>query len=917
MKLTIVFFAFLLVLSLNKQSEAKVVVRDLHLNPQDGLQSLVLELGGETWFSLGKKGKVISLRVFNAALEPDYDFGSINSSIVTGTLISENSPETVEVKLLLSRENVGFGTRTLENPFRIVVDLYPEGSAAPQVRRNSKERSVGIGGLSKVSPVQQKKKSAVRKSLDKAGTGGHAELKKVSAGGKGEEKVVIAKRFDGKKKDSLSESKKNEPGHLNKVTKTSASSAKKENVYVEPVKVEKQISEKLPEISNMTEAGEVRVEHLDRRSWRIFAREMTAEALPTPLPVNEDKFFNSLIEEVPGAEGIDLFMDGAMALKEGRKEEARVAFERLVEGFPGSILLERVAFLRGLTILRNADLPTEKGMRYLERAARDYPDSVFAPLALLMVAQEYTRLKFYPEAMGLYKRVASHYPDGPYEAKILLGKGNFFKARRMFESAEEQFTKAFKKANDDDDKAMATFELSIVLTHLGETLSALKLGEEAYEAWPRLVEKYAEATLMLGENYMSTGAYAEARETFNNLIVENQKSDVTAYLKIRIADSHLKEKKIAKAENGYSSLISENDDGMVFGKLALADLKINGPEKKMAEKLYKDIESSFPDHRLTEFVLFKIGMIELGRKNYKEGFNILNDLLVRYPKGRLRGFVARFIRSSLRKMVNNIHKDKKYLEIVRIYSENKKWFADEVLLLKVAEAFVEVNLPGEAKNVLRGVRKGIYTGNKLFWSGKVAYAGNDMERAERQLLGYVNKFPKSQYYREAQLLLGDIYYRDEKYGDAVAQYSLIDLSGSSSGERNYRYMYLHAAKSFQEEGIFAKAVKYYRLAVKVAPFKDGDVEAAKFLAVAYSGLGSLYFSGGRYEDALQSYQEGLGVEEKLGISDESPWFLFRIGECYEKLKKKSEAEQAFNKVKELDNDLIGNLAGERLEGFGL
>ncbi len=95
------------------------------------------------------------------------------------------------------------------------------------------------------------------------------------------------------------------------------------------------------------------------------------------------------------------------------------------------------------------------------------------------------------------------------------------------------------------------------------------------------------------------------------------------------------------------------------------------------------------------------------------------------------------------------------------------------------------------------------------------------------------------------------------------------------------------------------------------------MEAAKFLAVAYSNLGSLYFSSGRYEDALQSYQKGLEVEEKLGIGDESPWFLFRIGECYEKLKKRSMAQQAFNKAKGLDDDLIGSLAEERLGEFGL
>ncbi len=145
----------------------------------------------------------------------------------------------------------------------------------------------------------------------------------------------------------------------------------------------------------------------------------------------------------------------------------------------------------------------------------------------------------------------------------------------------------------------------------------------------------------------------------------------------------------------------------------------------------------------------------------------------------------------------------------------------------------------------------------------------------------------------------------------------VNLSDTSFRERDYRYMYLHAAKAFQEEGFFVKAVNYYGFAIKAAPYKDGDLEAVKFLAVSYSGLGSLYFSGGRYEDALQAYQKGLKVEEKSGLIDESPWFLFRIGECYEKLTKKSEAKQAFGKVKILDNDLIGSLAEERLGGVDL
>lgn len=937
MKSSIILFVFLLIFFLHKQTEAKVIIRDLRLSSQDDLQSLVLDLEGEALFSIGKKGKVMTLKVFNAALEPDYVFESINSSIITGTLISEISPEIIEVKLLLAIENVGFGTRTLDDPFRIIVDLYAGGRVPTHEKGTNKNRVVENSGLKKVSPVQLEMRTSVRQSVNKAEASQHDGLKEISAAEKEQNKVGPSKKYPEKKVTSLSEAKKKQPDSLIKLSRATTSKPKKKDLYLQPagqkksekkvetksqdkevhLKINKGVTVKLPEESREAQASGVKIEPINQRSWRALALEMTGDALPTPFPVDEDKFFNMLIEETPGEEGVELFMDGAIALKEGRKGEANIAFESLVKGFPDSILLGRVAFLRGLTILRNSDPPAEKGMRYLEKAARDYPDSVFAPLALLIVAQEYTKLKFYPEAMGRYKRIASQYPDGHYEAKILLGKGSFFKARRMFKRAEEQFKEAFKKAKDDDDKAMATFELSIMLTHLGKTLSALKLGEKAHENWPRLVQKYAEATLMLGENYMSTGAYGDARETFENLIVENPESNIASYLKIRIADSHLKEKKIAKAENGYSSLISESDDGMVFGKLALADLKINGPERKMAVKLYKDIERSFPDHKLTEFVLFKLGMVELEEKNYAEGFNILNDLVVRYPKGRLKSYVGRFIRRTLKKMINNLYKDKHYVEIIKTYAENKKWFAEELLLLKVAEAFVEVNLPGEAKNVLRGVRKGINKGNKLFWSGKVAYVSDDMEHAERQLLDYVDKFPNSQHYQEAQYLLGEIYYRNENYGDAVAQYSSIDLSDSSSSERDYRYVYLHAAKSFQEEGFFVKAAKYYRLAIKTTPLKDGDMEAAKFLTLAYSDLGSFYFSGGRYEDALQSYQKGLAVEEKLGIGDETPWFLFRIGECYEKLKKKFEAEQAFGKVKNLDSDLIGNLAGERLEGFGL
>ena len=197
MKNTIIFFVFLLVVSLNKQSEAKVIIRDLHLNSQNDLHSLVLELGGEAWFNIGKKGKVISLKVFNVALESDYDFGSINSSIIAGTLISESSPETVEVKLLLSGENVGFGTRTLEDPFRIVVDLYPEGSVVAQKRRNKKDRRAGDSDIGKVSQVRQGKKLPWKLEYRQVEM---LNLKKVSAEGKGQEKVVFSKKFVKKKK---------------------------------------------------------------------------------------------------------------------------------------------------------------------------------------------------------------------------------------------------------------------------------------------------------------------------------------------------------------------------------------------------------------------------------------------------------------------------------------------------------------------------------------------------------------------------------------------------------------------------------------------------------------------------------------------------------------------------------------------
>ncbi len=140
-------------------------------------------------------------------------------------MISESSPETVEVKLLLSGENVGFGTRILEDPYRIVVDLYPAGSVVAQKRRNKKDRRAEDSGAGKVSQVREEKK-AVIKSMGKSTAGG-AELKKVSAEGKEQEKVVVAKKSIKEKKDSSSELKKNKPDELAKVTGASASRAKK------------------------------------------------------------------------------------------------------------------------------------------------------------------------------------------------------------------------------------------------------------------------------------------------------------------------------------------------------------------------------------------------------------------------------------------------------------------------------------------------------------------------------------------------------------------------------------------------------------------------------------------------------------------------------------------------------------------
>ncbi len=478
---------------------------------------------------------------------------------------------------------------------------------------------------------------------------------------------------------------------------------------------------------------------------------------------------------------------------------------------------------------------------YLNRAYIMAKDRTLKEEALFERGKTYLLNGFYYEAASNFKTFIELYPQSDlineayiYYAQASLKTENYVKALAYFRKAPQN-------------RPEVIFGKAEVFQRLGLLKAANELYSKGFIEHKAYLKNHPHILYYYAENLRLLGKYASAKTLYYSLIESPLKDK--AYLglgliefnrgNIKSAISYLK-----KAANSPDRVARRQ--GLLF--LAKA-LKKNG-DKEKAKKTFNIIRETFPYTPEAEEAVLNLSVLNREEGNYLQSAKLLKEVLFgRPPSAEALYELERLVLESMKKDRNSFEK---------IWKECGLWLfssSREDTLLKVAATFVALG-DGDFLKIYNYLVK---EGSKKAKAEAIAnlavfYGGmGDLKRV-KTLIKKLRKLP----------FKGDSYYR------AMAWYNYL------KGKMKKAYRYITRIRNIQEDdlSLFWKVRSGAKSLVSfVKDYKTLCQRAEK--SPDYERIGDLFLEKGQYRKAIKYYKLALKV------NPENRRLIFKVG-LYEK-----------------------------------
>ncbi len=178
----------------------------------------------------------------------------------------------------------------------------------------------------------------------------------------------------------------------------------------------------------------------------------------------------------------------------------------------------------------------------------------------------------------------------------------------------------------------------------------------------------------------------------------------------------------------------------------------------------------------------------------------------------------------------------------------------------------------------------------------------------------IDNYPYSEYAVKAELQIADAYFADERWDEALSYYR--DFGDLHPQHEKVPYTILRSAQCHYEQiqainrdqTAAREAVHFLEILLRSYPYSPETAEGERMMHELRTRLaqnvmltGDFYLERDEFQAAAQRYRNVLNLHPGLGLDAEA---LFKLGVCYENLKREDEALRLFHVLME-------NFAGTR------
>jgi len=429
------------------------------------------------------------------------------------------------------------------------------------------------------------------------------------------------------------------------------------------------------------------------------------------------------------------------------------------------------------------------------------------PQARYLFAECYFQQEEYKFAQVEYERVVTDSEINEYTDDALWGSGWCYYLLEEYEEAAERFLKLLNDFPNSD--------LALQAMHkLGKSYFQVKNYQGTIKVYREFLEKYSEyqgkeleeVYFLLGQAYLRSEKYAEAEEVFYNLLFSFPGFELASEVKYYEALSLFKENKYEEAIVKLEDLISETEIKDVRKEEAqylLARCWLNLQEYSKAIESLESINQLEVEDSILEKIAFDLGLAYSRQGDKEKAILEFQKFIEKYPQ-------SEFIKSAHFELGKDLYDLKKFKLAL---TELEKASTDEALYLR-----------GKASKEL---------GDQ---EGEIA--------AFEELRG---KYPRSNFSQEAYFRLGNYYYNQKSYKEAIGEFDKIIQLFPQSPLLSESYYWM--GWSYFQLADYKKSGEYFNKVEKDEENLDLN-QKAKFMA------GESWYN-------LKDYQNAREVYEKL------------------------------------------------------
>lgn len=552
----------------------------------------------------------------------------------------------------------------------------------------------------------------------------------------------------------------------------------------------------------------------------------------------------------------------------------------------------------------------------LQDALSYFSDSKYVPFGMAALGKSYMEIESNAEAQGYFKIILDRYKKFVGIPEVLFHLGLLELEKKRQKQAISIFKRIVSKYPDSQFVAKAKYEMGKALYAINNFTQALRMLNDVAESNPLLLYETQELLYNIGDSYYHTGKYDKAREALGKAYNFFPKNEGNDKILTRIGDTFLDEKDIEKAKKIFQLVIElyPGTDGYVISSMRLAEHLETREEK---ETIYTRIINEYPDNPMANLAMLRMAGLEQKDGEYARSIKTIQELLLQRSRT-LRKEALFLMEESVIALFKQQMTESEYPLILSFYEKEKRMidaFENAELSFFIGKAYFKGHLYKQALAMFKKSRH--YYANTdppdelSYFLGAALYETGDSDNALKELIVFSRKFPNGSNIADTYHHIGKIYMDKKMYQHAIDQFR-IAFNKSAAGDDRSEIL-LSEAKAYAGKGDFKQCS--FRLIQAIDLLSTTAGKNALSISSAFRNLGDSYQQLGSYKRASEAYSSALKYALE---SDRNKAYLdlrFKLAESYQKERMMKKAIDTYNDVIASGDPFWGKLAEEKVNGI--